>query len=305
MKKLIITSTLLLCWLAGTSVSNAWFVQGKAFCDSDQNGILDAQDTGLQSVLVVVTNTSGTFSNASYTAVDGFFIVGVNDFPDSYGAYIYASTIASDSIFVLPTGGVWLFNTTSNNNEITFNFLISSSTCPPPRPPMTSACWLTGGGIIRSSANGQPDHSFGGVCYPGCNPTAGNGGNWNHVAHKEKLHFMGKVIDMVNCGNVPGIPPGSSSPRTPFNFIEFAGKGKLVGISGNTANYGEVFFFVHAEDRGEPGKGVDRYYLRVYDATGVTLLLVSDDEANPTVVAPVIIAGGNLQLHVSGCGKTH
>ena len=193
MKKPIFTSALLLCWLGSLVTSSAWFVQGKVFCDANHNGILDVQDTALQSVLVVVTNQSGTFSNASWTAADGFFIVGVATNADSYGAYINASTVASDSIFLLPSGGVWLFNVTSINNEIALNFLISSASCPAPPPPRTNACWLTGGGIIRAAAKGQPDHSFGGVCYPGCNPTAGNGGNWNHVAHKEKLHFQGKV----------------------------------------------------------------------------------------------------------------
>lgn len=285
--------------ISATNV-NAWWSQGKIFCDANTNGIVDPTDPPLQSVLVIVTNTSGTYSNASWTAADGFFIVPLPALPDQYVEYIHPDTIPAGAAFVTPPTGIWSFGVTSNLDTVSADFLISSSSCSP-IPIRTGACWLTGGGTI-SNGKKKPADSFGGAVYPGCNPDAGNGGNWNHVAHNVNLHFQGKVIDMVNCGNVPGIPPGSTSPKTPVNFIEFQGTGTLKGIGGNKTNYGEVFFFARAEDRGEPGKNVDRYYLRVYDATGATLLLVSGDMANPQNVAPIIISGGNLQMHVSSCG---
>jgi len=40
------------------------------------------------------------------------------------------------------------------------------------------------------------------------------GGKWNDVAHAAKLHFQGLDMQVVNCGNVPGHPPGSTSPWT-------------------------------------------------------------------------------------------
>jgi hypothetical protein len=103
-------------------------------------------------------------------------------------------------------------------------------------------------------------------------------------------------MEVVNCGNVPG-HQGSSSPKTPFSFIEFQGVGTLSGIAGNKADYGAVHFFARAEDLGEPGKGVDRLYLRVFDGSGNTLLLISAHPGNPLDVAPVVISTGNLQMH--------
>jgi hypothetical protein len=288
------------CFLLSTTTASAWWSQGKVFCDSNTNRIIDPSDPPIQSVLVIVTNVSGTYSNASWTAADGFFIVPLLATPDQYVEYIHPATIPADATPIIPSSGMWMFGTTSNLDKVTADFLIGSAHCPPVLPMRTNACWLTGGGTL-SNGKGTPADTFGGVVYPGCNPDAGNGGNWNHVAHALKLHFQGKVIDAVNCGNVPGIPPGSTSPKTPVNFIEFQGAGTLKGIGGNKANYGEVLFFARAEDRGEPGKNLDRYYLRVYDSAGTTLMLVSGDSSDPDNVVPAIISGGNLQLHVSSC----
>jgi hypothetical protein len=174
-------------------------------------------------------------------------------------------------------------------------------------------CWLTAGGarIREPGANGQPLHSWGGVVYPGCSPSAADGGNWNHIAHAQNLHFQGTHLEVVDCGNVPGIPPGSSSPETPNNFIEFRGTGSLVGTGLNRVNYPLVYFFARCEDRSEPGsKGQqnplfkDRYYLHVYsnqaDPVGSTLLLVNQT-TDPTNIQPVPITDGNMQIHFTGC----
>jgi len=115
----------------------------------------------------------------------------------------------------------------------------------------------------------------------------------------------------VRCGNVEGIPPGSESPVTPYNFIEFTGTGTLKGIKGNKVDYGTVYFFGRCEDRNEPGSNgqrdgafKDRYFLHVYadpgNPAGSTLLLVDVDH-NPATVDPVTITDGNLQIHVSSC----
>ncbi len=67
-------------------------------------------------------------------------------------------------------------------------------------------------------------------------------------------------------------------------------------------------FQARFEDRNEPGsKGakdvdlIDRYYLRVYDGSGTTLLLVSGDTNNPVNVVTVPIIDGNFQIHISSC----
>jgi hypothetical protein len=121
----------------------------------------------------------------------------------------------------------------------------------PPTP--EGHCWLTAGGAKFRDAKGGPVHSWGGNVYPGCNPESGDGGNWNHVAHKQDLHFQGRSIEVIRCGNVAGIPPGSESPRAPFNFIEFRGTGRLTGLAGNQADHPLVHFFARCEDRHEPG----------------------------------------------------
>lgn len=117
---------------------------------------------------------------------------------------------------------------------------------------------------------------------------------------------------MVRCGNVTPPPPeGSTSPVTPFNFIEWTGEGTIKGIQGSKIGTIAVHFFARTEDRNEPGSkddnsgsGIDRYYLHVYsnplDPIGSTLLLVNGD-ANPANVLPVEIDNGNFQLHISSC----
>jgi len=300
MKTSKFTSLCSLILASSLLASHAWVKVGNVYCDSNTNGLIDAGDMPVQSVLVIVTNQSGTFSNASWTTAAGLFVMNLPDAPDQFIDYIHPDTLPLGTTHVLPPFS--LFSTTTNQTTVTNNFLIQNPACicnnTNPPPPTNSGCWLTGGGTISiGSGRGQPTYSYGGVVNPGCSPTAAGGGNWNLVAHTAKLHFKGLEIQVLNCGNVPGYPPGSSSPRSPNNFIEFQGVGTLKGISGNKANHGIVYFFGHAEDLGEPGKGVDRLYLRVYDSAGNTLLLISGDAAHPLNVSPVTVSTGNLQIH--------
>src|SRR5688572_31010509 len=121
-----------------------------------------------------------------------------------------------------------------------------------------------------------------------------------------------RFLKLFTVGNVtPPPPPGSTSPVTPFNYIEWTGVGTLKGIQGNKLGTIPVYFNARTEDRNEPGSkdsnagsGIDRYYLHVYsdpaDPAGSTLLLVNGD-ANPLNVVPVEIDHGNFQLHISSC----
>ncbi|OLC17231.1 MAG: hypothetical protein AUH29_02735 [Candidatus Rokubacteria bacterium 13_1_40CM_69_27] len=172
-------------------------------------------------------------------------------------------------------------------------------------------CWLTGGGVKFEPVTGtrlaehQPQVTFGGNVHPACDG-AGAGGNWNHVDHDSKLHFHGTDIPNIGCGNVE--PPGSTSPDTPFNVIEFAGSGTLQGIAGNKDDFGTVCFAARAEDRNEPGSNgakdgalIDRYSLVVFDCgTGQPLLVFGDGTGNE-IPTPVPITGGNLQMHSNPC----
>ncbi|MFQ5669016.1 MAG: hypothetical protein ACE5HD_00695 [Acidobacteriota bacterium] len=189
-------------------------------------------------------------------------------------------------------------------------------------PLVQKVCWMTAGGVNFEAIVGAdmaehgPRDSLGGNVFPGCNPDAGEGGQWNHIAHKEKIHFQGWTVATVACGNVGGIEPGSESPVTPFNFIEFWGTGTIQGIKGNRNDprIGDVLFFARVEDHNEPGNekallpdggdDIDRYFLQVYtnpgDPNGSTVFLV-DVDGDPTTVDPITITGGNLQIHISSC----
>ncbi len=177
-------------------------------------------------------------------------------------------------------------------------------------PPPDGRCWLTGGGLKVTDGLGSK-HSFGGNINPACSPTAGEGGNWNDVNHTVGLHFSGRAIEVLRCGNVEGIPEGSESPVTPVNFIEFTGTGWVKGVAGNHASYDNVYFFGHYEDREEPGSNGqpdpqyrDRYFLHVYtdptDPAGTTVMLV-DGDGDPTTMDPITIDDGNLQMHFQPC----
>jgi hypothetical protein len=287
-----------ICALMGSiSASQAWLKVGGVFCDANTNGLIDAGDAPVPSVLVVVTNMDGTYSNANWTTAEGIFVVQLPNEPGTFVDYIHPLTLPPGTTQVLP--GFSTFSTSTTDTIVTNYFLLENAECvnvPPPPPPTNGLCWLTGGGTIRSG-HGQPTHSFGGVVNPGCSPTAAGGGNWNDVWHAGKLHFKALQADVIACGNLPGYPFGSRSPRTSFNYIDFQGVGTLKGISGNHADYGVVNFSARAADLNEPGKGRDQLYLRVYDTSGNTLLLISSNPSDPLDVAPVAISTGNLQLH--------
>ncbi len=260
-------------------------------------------------VLVSGSTAAGPFNSSGTSDASGNYFVDLPDLPGSFVATLDQTSLPSGETVV---GGASVpFETTPADTSRRVDWTLENcgDTPPPPR-----ACWFTGGGGKIDSILGIPAaekgqlHSFGGNVYPGCNPDSGEGGNWNHVARGNiKLHFQGKSIEVVDCGNVEGIPPGSTSPVTPYNYIEFTGTGTLKGIGGNKADYGQVTFFARCEDRNEPGskdtnagEGIDRYYLRVVDSGGVTRLLVSGS-ADPTVIAPLEISHGNFQLHISSC----
>ncbi len=259
---------------------------------------------------VMVKDDSGTPGEA-----DDVFVLGPitlapagqnGDSANFSGSYVPATSPSTDTVTATGYEGVDQFSATA------------SATC----SQTGGKCWLTAGGVKFSSITGLmmaefkvngPLDSVGGNVYPGCNAESGDGGNWNHIAHKDKLHFQGTSIQIVRCGNVDGIPAGSESPVTPYNFIEFQGTGTLKGIGGNKADYGTVCFWAHVEDRNEPGNErallpdggalIDRYYLRVFDCSTQNILLLVDMDNNPATIDPITITGGNFQIHISSCSN--
>jgi hypothetical protein len=307
MKNLLRTMVVAAAMIAGSAgTAQAWHIHGRVIC----------VENGTPLFGVVVTITSGGQVATATTDIDGFYTVNLDEAftpaltARTYNVTLSAVSLPSDAVVISPAGGEAVIDITDTVQVAEQNFIVSSSQCTP------SACWLTGGGQKRDPlldipvAEKGPRDSFGGNVNPGCSPTSGDGGNWNHIARGPKLHFQGQHIEVVRCGNVPGIPEGSTSPATPFNFIEFEGTGRLNGIAGNKASHDLVYFFGRAEDRNEPGSSavadvnggelVDRYLLHVFsnpaDPAGSTLLMIDNGAGGP---GP--ITHGNLQIHVSSC----
>ena len=158
-------------------------------------------------------------------------------------------------------------------------------------PPPSGDCWLTGGGTIGKT-KGVANYSFGGVVYPGCSPSAADGGNWNVVDHATGLHFQGKQIIVDSCSGV-----ATKSPKVNVNIIDFHGTGTLDGISGNPTEKVAVSFVGRAVDNLESGGGSDMLYLQV-TLNGSTVMQIGN-----SAVDPVVISTGNLQIHTTSCNK--
>lgn len=304
----VLSGLMLICC---STAANAWHLSGLTMCDVNQNKSFDAGDVPFPGLTVKIASSSNV-EFSGFTGSNGYYNIPLPDAEDNYTASLDLSSLPPDATLVQPVGNAYAFNLTTSAPYTSRDFLIDSPSCR-----QLARCWFTGGGVKFVSEIGAklaekgPQHSMGGNVFPGCNSEPGYGGQWNHVAHAMKLHFQGIKVNDVACGNVSGIPPGSTSPVTPFNFIEFKGTGTLKGIKGNKVDYGPVHFFARAEDRNEPGsKGnndgayIDRYLLHVYadpnNPSGTTLMMVDIDGAGLTV-DPVTITGGNLQLHFSSC----
>ena len=177
----------------------------------------------------------------------------------------------------------------------------------------TAKCWFTGGGQSTDGAGNL--HSYGGVVYPGCSPTAAGGGNWNDLNHNTGVHLKGLTLHVEKCDNLPApFPPGSSSPKTGVNYIEFNGHGYVTGLN-NGNKRTEVVFWGHYEDRHEPGNSKsqpnvdlrDRYFFVAF-AGSTPVAVISNDGSTDTTTSnalahAVIITHGNMQIHQTGCDK--
>src|SRR6267378_275953 len=203
MRRFTILSATLVALAFAASSAFAWHLQGHVYCDGTGLGL-----SGVQ-VSVESTNPSAPFSGVATTDGSGAYLIPL---PDGAGDYDTTLLLGVSESFVTPAGGHYTFSTTDNDFEITRDFVISSPAC------NNGACWLTGGGAKFSSITGTllgtigKRHNWGGNVNPGCSPTAGDGGNWNDIDAVNKLHFHGTHIEVVRCGNVDGIPPGSTSP---------------------------------------------------------------------------------------------
>jgi len=312
MKKISITISILVISLLFIGPAYANHIAGYVYCDVNSNGSFDLSDTPLANVTLTATGTGGTATTT--TSSDGSYQFAFAAGVASYTVEIDPATLPAGSSIILPPSNIVLFDGVTGIREL--NWLISSQAC------QTGACWLTAGGVKFDSilgfkaAESGPKFSFGGNTFPGCSSTAGDGGQWNFVDHGMKIHFQGWQVNQVRCGNVAGIPPGSTSPPTPFNYIEFSGWGTIKGIAGNKGPFAPKYYFVaRAEDRNEPGNEkallpdggamIDRLFLRVYTSTidpiSSTTYLIGTNVDTSLIGLPVTITGGNLQIHISSC----
>jgi len=288
-------------------------IDGDVRCDSNGNSELDGQDLPIVGAVVHITNIGGTFAVDATTDANGHYSARLQDDPDNYRAVLDAATIPPGAT-VLPDDE-FVFGVDAATLQIFHDFLVQSDSCVLAGG---GQCWMTGGGtqydtlINEFVAEKGNKVCFGGNVHPGCSATAGSGGSWNHIDRARKLHFHGTDIPTVRCGNVPNIPPGSTSPKTPFNYIEYEGTGWTKGVQGNKADYPLVYFVARVEDRNEPGSNgakdgalIDRYFLRVYlnqaDPIGSTIILLDSNGGGSENFDVTPISTGNLQIHVSSC----
>ena len=147
----IVSSLWLSLLIAGSSIatSHAWQKMGHVYCDSNGNGVIDSADLPVPGVLVVVTNVSGTFSNANWTTADGFFIIELPAGPGSYVDYIHPLTLPKGTTAVLPA---WhSFTITVSEKYATNDFLLLTSPaiavtkdCPTSLVPLGGTLMFTG-----------------------------------------------------------------------------------------------------------------------------------------------------------------
>jgi hypothetical protein len=273
-------------------------------------GTIYCEDTGLPLPGITIRVTGEGFVGTGTSNAHGTYDIVL---PEAGGEFTATALIDVDETVIFPAGGAYLFTTTVADPYLYKNWVIASPTC----AKSDGMCWMTGGGARISQyfdgtyAENTRRHNFGGNVYPGCSPTAGDGGQWNHIDAVLKRHFQGFHVEVERCGNVDGLPPGSESPVTPYNFIEFFGTGRVQGIKGNKLKVEPAYFWARVEDRNEPGSNgqrdgtlKDRYFLHVFsdpnDRYGSTLLLV-DIDGDPNTIDPIAITDGNLQLHISSC----
>lgn len=288
----------------------AWDVGGYVFCDANQNGQLDSGDMPEAGVLVVVTNTSGTYSNAVYTATpDGGFVLDLPSATDSYVEYLHPLSLPADASVVVPAGGTYAFTldgTTASN--FLGNFLFSSASCasnqPPPPPPATNNnCCLSARGQV-CEWNSQAHYAFHAEVRPDCG-TTNDTGHWQVVSRELNLQFDSCVLQTVNCGQLLDTNSGCVSA---YMDVQGAGilktggfcKGKYRGHSKSTKTL--VAFYARAVCHGNCLTN-DLLYFRAYDLDGTTELLISADTSDATDIAPVPIDDGTIRIGTSSCDQ--
>lgn len=254
--------------LLSAGVAQAWHVSGKVLCDENGNRQIDAPDQAVAGVMIAVENAKGTFSTVVTSGADGTFTVELPHTGDSYLAYLHPPTVPPGATTLLPTGGVFSFALT--NEEQFFeqaNFLLD---CAPeqPVPPAGEECGkVTGGGWIV----GTPSGAKGTFGVSGGLQGDKFWGHLNYVDHGTGLHVRSTAVTGYDAD-----PADANGRIIRYNV--------LIGTAEGTAT-------VRVVDNGEPGA---RDIFEITLSTGYTA------KGELGGGRP---GGGNIQLHTCPPGK--
>ncbi len=305
MKKLRLLLAVALSLFAFSTVSHAAVVNGTVFCDANQDSLIDTGDPGIPGVLVVITNENNSFSNSAVTGVDGSFSIQIPD-PDASAAVrdplsqIFVETLDPASLpdsssIILPLANTNLtstpayfisFATTATQTNLVFNsgtgnsstgnWLINNPECG-----SVGNCKLSGGGRINGFE--VIEHNFSGKILSGNPPS----GKWTDISRSRGLELRSTAIQTVSCGT---------------DSVEFTGTGNLFSIQGGNPRLinNSVQFTAEIQNlsvgNGRRNRTVSAYFLDVTTSDGTTIELVSEDQADPTDIAPVPISLGHFNI---------
>lgn len=284
MKKIFVTTACSLAILsAALGTANAQYLtQGYVVCDVNTNNVVDSGDVPLPNITVVVTNSTGTYSNSVVTTASGAFSLNLPVATATYRSFISPLSVPLGTTLPVPFD----FSLSAALTGSTNTFLVHATNCGALLP--NDACWLQGGGAIKAG-KGRPEFTFGLDIAPNCSTNRTNDlaeGHLNVVAHNLKLRLKGTALEVVNCGTANGT-----------NYIDFQGIGEVKGIAGNRVNYG----LVQITGRITDGGSVDSLYLRAYTDAGQTVLLISSQMNNAASVAPRRVTNGDVVIYSGNC----
>lgn len=261
--KVIVSILASLC--VGATALQAWHVTGKVVCDTNANGLIDAQDEGEQGIIVVVKNTAGSFTGTGVTGADGSFLINLPQSADNYVVSLSAPTLPPGGKLLAPQDGTYAFGLTDTNQFFDqANFLLKCPEAPPPPPPGASCDFVTGGGWIVTASGVKATFAVSGGTKSG-----DFWGTLNYIDHNTGMHVHSTAVTAY--AHDPSNPNG--------RVISYD-----VSIGGSSGAA-----VVTVVDNGEPG---------AHDTFAISL---SNGYTASGELGGSRPGGGNIQLHT--CGK--
>lgn len=257
----------LLALILSAGVAPAWHVSGNVLCDENGNRQIDTPDDAIAGVMIAVENASGTFSIVTTSGADGSFYLELPHSADSYLAYLHPPTVPPGAAILLPTGGVFSFALTNEDQYFeAADFLLDCAPVPPPQSGEDCGK-VTGGGWIIGTPSGEKG-TFG---VSGGLQGEDFWGHLNYVDHGTRLHVRSTAV--IGYGDDPMDPNG--------RIIQYS---VLIGTVEGTAT-------VRVVDNGEPG------------ATDLFEITLSNGYTANGELGGARPGGGNIQLHKCPPGK--